>query len=430
MAASAAASAKSSSSRSVKNRRRSRRRGFSAGAAVRIVVAAAAVLFVGWWAAKTAVVGELGYRNPFLAKAVAPDDPRAAIRLAMFEFLARNGRVSPESRQGALSALGRSALADEPFLLAAVSAAAAHDEAREEKLLTESRRRNPRSRFTRLLLLDIYLRHGRSEEAGGELAALNRLVEGAGGAVVPELSRLARDPKTRPGLARLLRRNPDIRDLTLDNLAANQADTDLVLWLAQESGSGADPSHPPHWQAVLLTKLVAAGDIGRAYRLWQTATRVGGDPASKGIYDSDFAGAPGAPPFNWELTADAEGVAERSHGALQVDYYGRAPRTLARQLLILKPGSYRLQFRAAGDAKGDGSQLAWSLACTSGKTPLVELPLKEIASSPKAFTAAFAVPAGCGAQWLHLDGRPGDVATEQNASISKLQIVPAGGAGR
>lgn len=407
----------------MRNRRRSRRSGFSPGAIVRIVLAAAAVLFVGWWAAKTAVVGELGYRNPFLARAVAPDDPRAAIRLAMFEFMVRNGRVSPESQRRAIDALRRSSLADEPFLLAAVSAAAAHDEAREEKLLTESRRRNPRSRFTRLLLLDIYLRHGRAEEAGGELAALNRLVEGAGGAVVPELGRLARDPKTRPGLARLLRRNPDIRDATLESLAANQSDTELVIWLARESGSGGDPRHPPHWQAVLLTRLVGAGDTARAYRLWQAATGAGGNAGSKGIYDPDFAGAPGAPPFNWELTSDAEGVAERAHGALQVDYYGRAQHSLARQLLMLAPGSYRLGFQAQGDAKGDGSQLAWSIACTGGKEPIALLPLKEVGSSPKAFSTAFTVPGGCGAQWLALDGKPGDVAAEQTATISKLRIV-------
>src|SRR5206468_1986758 len=108
-----------------------------------------------------------------------------------------------------------------------------------------------------------YLRHGRSDQAGEELAALGRLIPEAGGALVPEISRLAAEPKMRPGLARMLRRNPDIRDLTLANLARTGKDDDLVLSLAAASGSGGDPSNPPQWQAVLLTKMIAAGDIGR-----------------------------------------------------------------------------------------------------------------------------------------------------------------------
>jgi hypothetical protein len=410
----------------VRTRRGGRGRGLSGIRIVRIVAAAVAVLTLGWWAVKAAVVNYYVPRNVFVAARVAPGDPRAAMRLAMYEFEQRNGRVEEADRQRALAALARSALADEPFLLAAVTAATRHDEAREEALLTESRRRNPRSRYTRLLLLDLYFRHARSAEAGAELAVLSRLIPGAGGALVPELSRLARDPKTRPGLAEMLRRNPDIRDLTLANLAARET-PELVVSLAGEAGSGADPTHPPHWQSVLLVRLIDAGDIDGAYRLWLAATRVPGDPAMKAIYDPDFAGAPGAAPFNWELSSDGDGTAERARGGLQVDYYGRSSKALARQLLILKPGAYKLQLRAEGAAKGDGTRLVWSIACVGGKDPLVRVPLTDIGTAPKMLGASFAVPAGCRAQWLVLQGEPGDVPSEQNATISNLRLVPAGG---
>jgi len=410
----------------VKSRHRRRRPAFGAARAVRVAAAAAAILFVAWWAVKIAVVNALTRDNPFAVARVAPSDPRTAMGLAMTEFALRNGRVGPAAEQAARLALARAALADEPFLLAGVSAAVAHDEARSEQLLTEARRRNPRGRFTRLLLLNLYLGQGRAEEAGGELAALSRLIPDSAGALVPEIARLVRDPKTRAGTATMLRRNPELRDLTLAALAGG-GDTDLVLWLAATAGSGGDPAHPPQWQSVLLGKLIAGGEVARAYTLWRSATRLPGDEAAKGLYDADFAGAPGAPPFNWELASDSEGVAERAHHALQVDYYGRAERMLARQLLILKPGAYRLQMRAEGAAKGEGTRLVWSVACVDGKAPLVQLALTEIASAPRALGAAFTVPAGCRAQWLRLDGLPGDVAAEQSATISKLQIVPAGG---
>jgi hypothetical protein len=411
----------------VRSRRGSRRRGFSLGQAVRIAFLAVVAIFLGWWAVRAAAVSAFGRDNPFAAAAVAPGDPRTALRLAMAEFQARNGRIQPETERRALAALDSSTLADEPFLLSAVSAAAAHDDRRAEALLTESRRRNPRSRFTRLLLLDMYLRHGRSEQAGEELAALSRLIPEASGALVPELSRLARDPKTRPGLARMLRQNPGIRDATLANLAARDGDADLVIALAAEAGSGGDPAHPPEWQGVLLDKLINAGQIDRAYRLWQSAAHVSGDPATKGLYDAAFAGAPGGPPFNWQLTSDSEGVAERGRSGLQIDYYGRAPRTLARQLLILKPGTYRLQMKGEGAAKGDGTRLSWSVTCVEAKAPLVQLPLTDIGSAPRTLAASFTVPTGCRAEWLRLDGAPGDVSAEQAATISNLQIAPAGG---
>jgi hypothetical protein len=414
----------------VKTRRSGRRRGrrgpLGAARLVRIVAAAVAVLFVGWWAMKITVVNALTRENPFLVARIAPSDPRTAMALAMTEFALRNGRVGAGAERDARAALGRAALADEPFLLDAVAAAVAHDDARSERLLTEARRRNPRGRFTRLLLLNLYLRQGRAEEAGIELAALGRLIPDSAGALVPELSRLARDPKTRPGAARMLRRNPELRDLTLASLAGS-ADPNLVLALAAASGSGGDPAHPPQWQSVLLGRLIAAGDVERAYQLWRSATHLAGSETSKGLYDAGFAGAPGAPPFNWELTTDSEGVAERTHGSLQVDYYGRAERMLARQLLILKPGTYRLQMRAEGAAKGQGTKLVWSVICTDGKAPLVQLPLTEVDSAPRRLSASFTVPAGCRAQWLRLDGAPGDVAAEQAATLSNLEIVPAAG---
>jgi hypothetical protein len=225
----------------------------------------------------------------------------------------------------------------------------------------------------------------------------------------------------------MLRENPEIRDDTLAYLAAHGADTALLLSLAAASGSGADPAHPPQWQGALLDRLVAAGDIEGAYRLWRAAAHVPAEAARSGVYDPNFAGAPGALPFNWQLTSDAEGVAERGRGGLQVDYYGRAPHLFARQLLLLRPGTYRLQMRVEGDAKGDGTQLAWTIACLGGKAPLLQLPLKDVDSAPKALAADFTVPAGCAAQWLRLDGSAGDVAAEQNVTITTFAIAAKGG---
>lgn len=403
---------------------------WGAGRIAKVLAAAAAVLFLGWLAVRSATMNALGRDNPFLAAAVAPDDPRAGIELAMIEFAIRNGRVGDAARARALAALDRAPLADEPFLLAGVNAAARGDAALSESLLTEARRRNPRSRLTRLLLLDRYLRTGRSEQAGVELAVLARLIPETSTALIPQLSQLALDAKTRPGLARMLRRNPDIRDQLLAALAAKPADAEMVVQFAAAAGSGGDPARPPVWQAKLLEGLIEHGEVDRAYGLWRGFLHQGADAAKNGgVYDPEFRGAPGAAPFNWGFYTGNEGAAERgSGGALQVQYYGRAQINLAAQLLLLRPGSYRLEFQANGDAKGDGSRLAWTVTCVGASAPALQIVLKDVQSTRRTFAGAFTVPSDCHAQWLRLQGIPGDVAAEQDATIFAVRIVPAAAA--
>lgn len=386
-------------------------------------MATLAAAFAGWWAVKVAAVAALASINPPAAAAIAPDHPAAAMEMGLLEIIVQNGRIAPADRDRALHALDRAALADEPFLIAGLAAAAGGDAARSEALLVEARHRNPRERMVRLLLLNRYLGTGRYAQAGSELAVILRLVPDASAALVPQIAQLAADPKTSGGLSLLLARNPSLRDTVLARLAAVGADPNLVLTLAAQSGSGGNPANPPEWQHVLLGKLVGAGQIARARKVWLASIGGGAVPAD-GVYDGAFRGAPGAAPFNWELVTDAEGVAERvSPPALQVDYYGRNPALVARQLLQLAPGAYRLQFRADGAAKGEGSRLEWTVGCVGAPAPLLKLPLKDIVSAPRTLAAPFTVPnAGCAAQWLRLDGIPGDVAADQEARISDLRI--------
>jgi hypothetical protein len=404
--------------------RRSRGR-WTGGRVARLAIATLLAAYVGWWAIKVAAVGALARTNPPAAFAVAPDHPSSAIEMAFLEIALRNGRLDAADRARALHALDRDALADEPFLIAALAEAGDGHEVRSEALLAETRRRNPRERMARLLLLNRYLTTGRSAEAGDELSVVLRLVPQASAALVPYMAQLASDPKTRGGLSALLARNPELRDTVLTRLATAGADPELVLSLAAQSGSGRDPANPPRWQHVLLDRLIEKGQVGRARQVWLAS--LGGRTPADDVYDGGFRGAPGAAPFNWDLTSNGDGTAERvSPPALQVAYYGRNNAVLARQLLLLAPGAYRLQFRADGAAKGEGGRLQWTLACAGAPAPLAQVPLRDIVSAPRLVAGSFTVPAnGCGAQWLRLEGVAGDVAAEQDAHIADLQVVRA-----
>ena len=424
MAASAAGTAKSSFSRSVRARRAGRGR-VTPGALVRAVIAVALGLYVAWWVVTTNVVNAEVDENPFLAARAEPNHPRVRISLAMVYFLLRGGRVPEDQNRAALEAVRRAPLADEPFLLAGVDALAAGRTADGERLLAEARRRNPRLRLARLLLLDRYLRTHRVREAVGEMKALEGLIAGSSEVLTPALARMTQDPATAPQMLPLLRAQPALHEAVLENLVASGADEAAILKVA---GPAAGTRKDAPWKGALLARLVAAHQIGDAWSLWKIFTGRGGDSADKGIYDSDFAGLPGPPPFNWDLASGGAGAAERSAShALQVEYYGRDNASLASQLMMLRPGRYRLSFSASGDAAGDGSRLVWTVACEGGGAPLLKLPITRVATAPKTFAAAFTVPAGCSAQWLRLNGVAGDVASRQSAAVAGLSIRPEGG---
>lgn len=418
MAAWVAASVKSSYSRSVRAKGAAARR-LTAVELARAAAVALLGLYLAWWVVRIGVVE--AEDNPFFAATVAPNHPRVRISLAMAYFLAQGGRVPDENRRAALDALKQAPLADEPFLLAAVDALARRDNARGDRLLEEARRRNPRLRLARLLLLDRYLQEGRVPEAMVEMKSLDNLVAGASTTLIAALAQMVQDPKMAPQMLPLLRREPTLHEAVLESLVASGADEAVVLNVA---GSAAQSGKSEPWKASLLSRLIAKGAFASAWDLWKGFTGFREGPEGKGVYDPSFTGLPGPAPFNWDLMSSGPGVAERSRNqGLQVEYYGRDNGNLASQLLMLRPGRYRLSFQTSGDAAGEGSRLLWTIACNPGDASLLQLPVTRVASTPKSFTGTFAVPAsGCPTQWLRLAGVSGDVATDQSATISRLSI--------
>ncbi|HEX5184723.1 MAG TPA: hypothetical protein VFW19_16425 [Allosphingosinicella sp.] len=389
---------------------------------VRAALAVLVGLYVAWWVVRIGVVDAEVDTRPDIAATVAPDHPRVRIALAMAYFDAQGGRVPDEFRRDAMDALAQAPLADQPFLLAGVDALAHGDNPKGERLLEEARRRNPRLRMARLLLLDRYLRDGRIPQAVAEIKALDNLVEGASVALTAALAQMTQDPATAPKMVPLLSRLPKLQEAVLESLVASGADESAVLNVA---GSTVRSGGSELWKSALLARLVKQGALVPALDLWKSFTGYREGPDGKGIYDPDFAGLPGPAPFNWDLVSASIGTAERGRGRnLQVDYYGRDNGELARQLLVLHPGRYTFSFRASGDAAGEGSRLVWTIACAPEDGQLLQLPLAGVASASRDFMGTFTIPAsGCPAQWLKLVGTAGEIGTTQSAAISGLSLA-------
>jgi hypothetical protein len=415
--------------RIVKRRRReARQRAVDWSKAPKVVLLAGGTIFIGWLAVKTAAVDALVKRNPIAAASFAPNDPRIAPILAMAEFRQKQGLVSPPVAKAAIQSLQKNPLAEEPFLVASIEALKRGDEREAQLLLTEVRKRNPRSRIGRILLLDRHLRAKRVQQAAIEITGIGRLMPASKDVLVPELARFAADPKTRPALAAVLDTNQDMKRKLLEHLAGNGTDPDLVLELAGNLGVGTRPGDAPHWQNLLLTRLVDKGDLTEARQLWRRFAGASPPKVDQPVYDPGFQRLPGPAPFNWQFTSSPAGVAEPTKDqALQVEYYGRVDADFASQLLTLQPGQYQIAFRATGDSPEKGSRLSWRLVCQPSKVEVAAVPIGELSYAPKAISSRFAVPrVGCAGQWLRLVGTPAEFPTAQSVTIRDLEIRKAG----
>lgn len=389
----------------------------------KIILLGAGGIFLGWVVVQTSAAGALFRSHPAAALQIAPEHPHVQLRLAMLEFRLRKFMVTPEIRRRANEAFSNAPLAEEPLMLAGVSAMLRNRHAEAQRLFEQARKRNPRSRLTRLFLLDHYLRTDQTARAAIEMSVLGRLIPEADTLLIPELAKFALDPNTIDALERLLKADPTFRDRVLMHLASTGADPNVVLRVAGPPGERS--AEAPAWQSRLLQRLVEADDLGRAHTLWQ---RFAGVSRQSGLYNPRFEQLPGPPPFNWTYATDGAGAAEpASAGSLEVQYYGRENGELAHQLLVLEPGSYRLAMRVSGDSEEDGSGMSWKISCIPDRERLASISLGELTYTGRTIGGTFSVPqSGCPGQRLALIGTAKEFPNAGNVTISNLSLSRMG----
>jgi tetratricopeptide (TPR) repeat protein len=401
---------------------RAARRGWSPARFIKTITLAIAGLALAWLIVTVSAPRALPMH---IATRVGLDNryPALLFRLAGQELLANRGRLSPETYALLMEAAGKEPLAADPYMFFGLRALESGDIAGAERLLAEARARNPRLHLARLALIGIYLRLNRVPQATSEIASMVRILPRSSGLLVPELARLALGPETRGALVEALGADP-LMGQVLSHLIQEGTDPALVLQLAARQPRSQNGQFAP-WQTALINAYVNRGDAARGHALWREF--LGAAPSGELVYDAGFRGRPGGDPFNWRLVSDSAGAAEMTQGALEVTFYGRNAGTPAAQLLVLKPGNYRLRFRVEGSANAKGSRLQWQVKCHPGEAALLTLPLENVTYTPRAVDGQFTVPAGgCSAQMLQLMGLPGEFPETQTVRISEFAVEPAG----
>jgi hypothetical protein len=366
---------------------------------------------------RNAAVTALADLSPDTAARFWESHPASELSLGMVEI----GRAAHDRRPVSTAvfalvddAAARSPLAPEPFLVHGVQYQLAGRTGDAAKGFAAAELRDPRSLPAHYFLADVYYRLKDPRRTLQQIALLARLTPTGASTLGPYLAVYARDRSAWPYLRELFRSEPNIEDASLSALARDPANADVIIALSDPRRRTPESN----WVRTLIGSQVAAGQYAKARALWAQTSQAPVPPGLT-IYDPGFADAKAPPPFGWELLSSTVGLAERQPGGrLHAIFYGREDGVLARQLLVLSPGTYRMSMAVSGDAP-QRRALSWVIRCDKSDRPFASVTLDVAASRPWTFT----VPPQCGGQWLELSGRSSDVAQQSELTIANQRLV-------
>lgn len=348
----------------------------------------------------------LGNRSPALTAKVAPWNAAAWSQLAEITFATQNG---PHGYSQSVREAGAALLRD-PTNVAAVrtmgeSLRLMGQAQRGAQLAQLSQRLTWRDLQTQLLAARDAMQSGKAELGLRHLSAALLTDDRSWPLITPKLLAASADPSMVKPLAQLLAINSRWRE-EFDRVWIPDAPN--VATMAQLSTELDRIGHP-------LSRDLRIGVLGRLIgaRRWELVrneyarARPGLRGAAQTLTDG-FPASSGFIPLDWQITDVSDAIAAFEGGksappTLSAQYQGPGDVEVARRLMILAPGTYRLSMPVAVDEAssrafnvGEGAGL--QLACAENGSAL----LGEGFSRGGVAIVAVTVPPGCGAQWLFI----------------------------
>lgn len=312
-------------------------------------------------------------------------------------------------------------LSDGVFILAALDSREQGRYREALNTLQVARQRDPRNRIARLLLADGYAREARAGEFVAEALALDQLQAGTSRLLIPVLARFATNPTTSAETITALR-DSRLGDQVMSQLARDTVSPDLLLQFRFRPKRGGLISDEDRRKIDgLVRPYIDEREWSAAQTLWLDFYSHPEVLFSE-VTDGDFRGELG-PPFGWRFQQSA-GIVELNSAGLELVHYGRSDWNVATQVLLLRPGSYRLDYDVVA-RNGDLSSLVWTVACLDGGGNLLTLSFDRSGLFDLAQRDTFVVPdQDCAAQQLSLLGRVDDAGSARSATIGSVEILP------
>ncbi|KPP95374.1 hypothetical protein SAMN04515621_2002 [Erythrobacter sp. HL-111] len=319
------------------------------------------------------------------------------------------GRAS-ELLEPANGLLAKAPLEEEPFIVAALTR---YDEGRYEeatRLLDIARRRSARSFEARFLAVDANMAAGNIDRAVKDLEALLRLAPEQAALTRETLVLLSGHPETGPVALEAIEEDRT-KLMVLTALARAEPDPGALIEAIRTTRAAEAVRGDPRAVDPITRPLIDAGDYPGAYRVWSEL--VGRRPGEEGLITDPEFGGDLPPPFGWSLRSGPEGYAALGPSGLSGEAYGRRTTELARQVLLLPAGSYRLRAEVLDPSEA----IELRVQCLGGEE-IVRTRLREAG----AMAARFSVSPDCRAQSLELRARASDPPRAAAFSIESITI--------
>lgn len=344
---------------------------------------------------------ELILDQPQIAAGLLPATPFEVPDARRHRILAEDGEdpydrpVEPDSVLAINRALP---LHPSPYIWRAVQLRDSGDLGASIALLERARESSPQSSAVRRLLAEQYLLADRQDEAITELFSAAELLDSSAGLFISIMAIAGEDTRFRQRVLAATVRQPEWADTFFANLPTEAAGYTLPMAMAQQHRLS------PRQRHTLVSRLVDIGEFRKARSIWAQ-----GDPdtdASGGgaVYDPNFAGLAGGPPFGWTRHDDEYSRVTIGNGEMRADYFGGRDTRIASQIINLAPGRHEWRIPVAMDAP-PRLRLAfrWRIKCSGNSEVLASASSGELENG--SFRLAFIVPEeGCDMQRLELDG--------------------------
>lgn len=346
--------------------------------------------------------------NPALAVALGLPDIQQLYRLSERAALAKTS-PSPADLALAREAARRDPLTGDPYFLHGAARRLAGDPRGAARLVDLSLRRDPRFIPAWFWRIGFAAEHRRVADATDAAVRVIEISRDAREQTIPLVVRLTLSPESWPRIRRALTTPTGAtwRESYFNQLVAAGVEPSIVfsaIDVVRES-SGKPPG--VREQEALLSSMVQKGDFERAYTAWLGWLPPESLAKVAYLYDGRFSGAPGAKPFNWLLSGSGDGATsiDKQHG-LRIDYTANQPVQLARQVILMTPGRYRMTVVSLLDqpmSQDAEVPLLWQVICLPRREAIATLRLPDTTSA-KGAAMIFDVPQGCAAQQLSLEG--------------------------
>lgn len=384
-----------------------------------------------WLCLRTVISGAYAETDPARALRWDPANPQALTALAVATANAGDSDAAfDRAARLARRALTLAPLDSSALRVLALDAERHGQEARAAALMGEVSRRTRRDSLAQAWMMNRAFEGRRYAQGFEYAAAIMQRAPEWGETIFPAMTATFGDPASRPALRATLATGPEWRRMFLAELVAEAPDVAALRGFFESFRTAQVPLTDQE-AGLLIGRLIAEGRYGAAQEAWRVLS---GQAARSDrlVYDGDFRGAPGAPPFNWGLASDASAVAERVQApdgepALYVRFPLSEPSPLAEELLVLAPGEYVLSGRVLfGERRAE--RLNWRIQCADGEA--IELPAAT--ETPQgggwsAFEIPFTVPAqNCPGQWLQLGSQAQDDFGMAEAWFAAIDVRPQG----